>query len=148
MEWRERVFIHCLVKSSKCATSSGTLIPANSTGGRVQHCLFLVVLVLDHRLAMPCHLHNFPSCLGFPPKEAWAHRQECCPPAGPLSGMMREIVLWAGSQSLPFCIQDTAGAHGQGSGGAAPGTVVSASGFQWATSFFISWGLLLSSLAS
>lgn len=76
MERRERVFIHGLVKSSRHARSSGTLILANSTGDGVQHCPFLVVLVLKHRLTG----HTLPPTklsrqLGFPPKEAWAHRQ-------------------------------------------------------------------------
>ena len=71
----ERILIHCLVKSCKHARSSSTLILANSTGGRVQYCPFLVVLVLEHRLAMPCCLHNSPRHLSFPLKEAWAHEQ-------------------------------------------------------------------------
>lgn len=124
MERRESFFIHGLVKSPRHARSSCTLILANSTGGGVQHCPFLVVLVLKHRLTG----HTLP-----PPKLSQASRfsskgslgtqakrKECCPPTGPSLGMMGELVLWAVSQSLPFCFQDAAGADRQGSGGATP----------------------------
>lgn len=123
MEWKERVFIHYLVKSSRHARSSSTLILANSAGGGAQHHPFLIVLVLEHRLAMLCCLHNSPRHLGFPPKEAWAHRQRGnsdALPQVPWQGWWGNWFCELDHRTFPSASRMQLVQHGQGSGGAAP----------------------------